>query len=247
LAVLDFNERSRLTLLKTKYLLQQEHIKNIESIINITRKEKHEFANHLNTIYGLCTLNKPDLAERIKHYINDITGKSYYSYKSIDTGNDYIDALITVKKNYAIDKGISLKIDIRSPLSQADIQDTELVAVFANIIENAFDALLTGAENANNTGYICITTYIIQNSYYISIKNNGPVIPKKNLKRIFSEGFSTKTVNRTDHGYGLYIANQGIVKNGGFISVTSSELETEFLVKLRVKNEYIQNTGSEAV
>lgn len=233
LAVIDFKERTQINMLANKSILQQEHIKNIEAIMNIIRKEKHDFANHLNTIYGLCTLNKPDLSDRIKTYISKAPIKPYYTNKSVDTGIDYIDALLAVKSNLSIDNEISFNIDIRAKLDAAAVEDKDLVAILGNIIDNAFDAILSAGDTENK--YISITTFIIENSYYISVKNNGPEIPERNLKKIFMNGFSTKCSNKPDHGYGLFIVEQTVKKSGGSISVISNDQETEFLLKLQLK------------
>lgn len=244
LTFLDFREQEQLRSVQKKHALLQEHLKNIETIISLIRKEKHDFSNHLNTIYGLCTLNKADMADRIKKYIHTISEKPYFSNKSVDTGNDYIDALIAVKNNQAVDHGIRLTIDFRSRLDLVDIEDKELVAIFGNIIDNAFDALSTA--DGIEVKSVIITTFMIDRMYYISIKNNGPMIPEKNLKRVFANGFSTKAENKADHGYGLYIVSQMLERNGGSINATSDAEETEFLVKLKVRSENREYIGEQA-
>jgi two-component system, LytTR family, sensor histidine kinase AgrC len=245
LTVVDFKEQGQLRSLHKKHALLQEHLKNIEALISIIRKEKHDFSNHLNTIYGLCTLNKLDMADRIQKYINNISAKPYFSNKTVDTGNDYIDALIAVKNNLAIDLGISLTVDFRNKLDLIDIDDKELVAIFGNIIDNAFDALMS-VEEIQNKG-VFITSFKIDKTYYISIKNNGPVILERNFKRIFSNGFSTKYGNKADHGYGLYIVNQMVERNGGSINVTSNADETEFLIKLKARGEIRESACEQIV
>jgi signal transduction histidine kinase len=237
LVFLDFKEKNRAEMIKTRYSLLQEHVKNLDTITSIVRKEKHDFNNHLNTILGLCTLNKEDMAEKIKQYINNITGKSYYSQKSLDTGNDYIDALIAVKKNVSIDNGVQLKLDIQEPLSFACIDDKSLVMVVGNIIDNAFEAF--SKVNDKSDKYIYMATYTKHNYYYISIRNNGPEIPDKHLNKIFLEGFSTKINDISSHGYGLYIVSENIKRHNGSINVISTPHETEFLIKLKMNTEFL--------
>ena len=244
LIFIDYKERRQLLSLQHKFNLQEEYIKNIESIINIIRKEKHDFLNHLNTIYGLCRLSKPDTNEKIKQYIDKIASVSHSSYRFINTGNDYIDALIAVKSNFAYEHSIKLQIDIREQLLDIDIQYGDIVGVIGNIIDNAFDAVLSSSAIVEK--FVAFTTYRIGNSYYISIKNNGPCIPEKYLSKIFQNGFSTKPC-KNDRGFGLYIVRQIIDRYRGTISVTSTEYETEFIIKLGVKNGsdkvYLDNTS----
>jgi hypothetical protein len=65
LGMLDHKEKLKLIKFQQKFYLQKEYVNNLETIINIIRREKHDFANHINTIYAMCILNKPNTVERI--------------------------------------------------------------------------------------------------------------------------------------------------------------------------------------
>ena len=58
--------------------------------------------------------------------------------------------------------------------------------------------------------------------FCIEIPDNGDIIPEEVIKRIFEKGFSTKTKEKGDHGYGLYITKQLVEHNNGSISVEST-------------------------
>jgi sensor histidine kinase regulating citrate/malate metabolism len=114
--------------------------------------------------------------------------------------------------------------------------------IIGNIIDNAFEAL--AGVNEKSDKYICLATYIKQNYFYISIRNNGPEITERHLAKIFIEGFSTKSDDKINHGYGLYIVNENIKKHNGSINVTSTPHETEFLIELKVNKEYLDRSIS---
>jgi len=70
--------------------------------------------------------------------------------------------------------------------------------------------------------------------FYLMIENNGPEIPKGISSLIFEKGYTSKPES-TDHGFGLYIANQLAAKNNGSISVDSTAESTKFIIVFNVK------------
>lgn len=233
--IFDIRERIRLINIKQKYTLQVEYINNLETIISIIRKEKHDFFNHLNAIQAICVLNKPDAVERIKKYINNLTNSLSSSYRIFDTGNIYIDGLLLVKSNYAYENNINFEVEVEAPLSLLGIKDNDLISIISNIIDNAFDSFMTSEKKDNKAISLC--TYIENNEYIISIANNGPKIPENHISKIFENGFSTKK-DKKEHGFGLYIVKSMVKKYDGDIQVSSTDEETEFIMKFPLKGGY---------
>ncbi len=231
LAFLDFQERERLLLIQNKFEVQEEYVNNMESVMDIIRREKHDFANHLNTIFALCLIRNDDSLERIEAYIRKLSHNLKSSYSFYHTGNDYIDGLLAVKSNYAFENDILLEVEIKEPLTKVSVRDSDLTSIIGNIVDNAFESILS--ESAEGK-VVSIYTYIDDGSYYISIVDNGPMIPKEVIGKLFDNGFSTKMNKKKDHGYGLHITQQLTKRNNGEISVSSDEEETEFLIKFNV-------------
>ena len=232
--ILMFREFSRLEMLEFASKLEKENVKQLIEFNEMVAKERHEYKNHLNTIYGLCTLNKPDLSEKIKSYINNYANNKETRNIAIDSGNDYVDAIINVKYNNAIRMGINVSVDFNTPLSVANIDEDIAVSIFSNIIENAFESISSIEKEKK---FIKVQTYIDKNTYYISISNNGPMISESDRKKIFTAGFSTKDNSTKKRGFGLSIVLSAIEQSGGSITINSTEDVTEFLVSLKVKTE----------
>ncbi len=184
-----FREGAKLELLQYANEMQKENIQQLIDFNEMIAKERHEYKNHLNTIYGLCTLNKLDTNDRIKQYINNYANNSSTKNIFIDSGNDFVDAIINVKYNNALRKGIELRVDFGEPLVAADIQEDVAVTIISNIIDNAFEAM-SNCEHENK--YVLLKTYIHEAKYFLSISNNGPAILEPEKTRIFNAGFSTK-------------------------------------------------------
>lgn len=238
--ILDFQDRIKLLNIQQKITLQAEYIKNLETVINIIRREKHDFYNHLNAIYAMCVINKPDSVERIRKYIDNLTKGLRSSYKIFETGNVYIDGLLVVKSNYAFENSINLDVEVEAPLNLLNISDNDLISVISNIIDNAFECLISSEKKDNRAVSLC--TYIEKNEYYIAIANTGPKIPENMIDKIFENGFSTKK-QKDEHGLGLYIVKSLIKKYSGQINVLSNDEETQFIMRFPIKDEYYEQNS----
>ncbi|WP_244648291.1 sensor histidine kinase [Ruminiclostridium herbifermentans] len=230
--IIMFREFSNLEMLEFASKLEKENVKQLIAFNEMVAKERHEYKNHLNTIYGLCTLNKPDLNEKIKSYINNYANNNETRNITIGSGNDYVDAIINVKYNNAIQKGVDIIVDFATPLSVADIAEDVAVTIFSNIIENAFESISLIEKEKK---FINVQTYVDKNTYYISISNNGPMITDADKKKIFNAGYSTKDNISKKRGFGLSIVHSAIEQSGGSIMINSTEDITEFLIALPVK------------
>lgn len=234
LSVLDVVEREKILKTTRLYENQKIYIENLENVVNVIRREKHDFSNHLNTILAMCVLNKPDLGQQIKAYVQKLTKSLTSSYQFYNTSNPYIDGLLAVKSSQAFHHSIHLEVEFEAPLNMLQIDDIHLTSIISNIIDNAFDAMISDHNTRPRVVSVC--TYVENNHYLLSIANTGPKIPQENLDKLFDNGFSTKTNDKPDHGFGLYITQQIIKDCQGEITVNSSEEETEFLISFKLKN-----------
>jgi two-component system sensor histidine kinase AgrC len=229
IAFLDLKEREKMININNKYKVQEHQITNMEEIISIIRQEKHDYANHINVIQALCCLNKPDTVERIKVYVSKISELIHSSFRYLDTGNDYIDGLLSIKSNYAMENNIDFKVIINESFSSLKIREDELISIISNLVDNAFEAFRLECCIKNKE--ISITTFLEDSKFCIEIADNGEAIPEEIKNKIFQKGFSTKTKQKNENGYGLFITKQLVARNNGSISVKSSLEKTGFLVK----------------
>jgi len=228
-AVLHLKEREKMMIIKNNYKVQEHQITNMEEIINIIRQEKHDYANHINVIQALCCLNKPNTVERINEYVLKLSGIIHSSFVYLDTGNDYIDGLLSIKNSYAIKNSIDFKVIINESFCLLKIREDELISIISNIIDNAFEAIKFNLSIENKE--ISITTFSKDKKFCIEIVDNGEIIPEEIKNKIFKKGFSTKTKEKGEHGYGLYITKQLVENNNGSIFVESDSQKTKFLVE----------------
>ncbi len=114
---------------------------------------------------------------------------------------------------------ISVKKEYQN-INQVVHDKAKLMQVVINLIQNAKDALL---ESSCEHKVLYIKTQLnAQQDFYIQFIDNGIGIPKENLTKIFSYGFTTK---KTGHGFGLHASALALAEMGGSIEVASEGIE----------------------
>ena len=232
LAIYDIREREQMLKVLHKEKSLEEYIKNLEDVINVIRREKHDFLNHIQTVYAICKLKKPNALDNISNYLKRLTTDLNSSYRFYETGNDYIDGLLAIKSHTCFENSIDFSVKIGAHFTMADTDESDVAGVVGNIINNSIECLQALPENQNKK--IEFVTYMENDMFYLMISNNGPEIPKQNVNLIFERGFTSKS-DTSEHGFGLFIARQMVMKNNGSIYVTSECDWTEFVIRFNVR------------
>jgi two-component system nitrogen regulation sensor histidine kinase GlnL len=119
---------------------------------------------------------------------------------------------------------------------------TQLLEVFFNLIDNAYDAAMERQDALKEEGYrprIRIYTEGANNGYLkIHIEDNGMGVRPENLRRMFTPFFTTKASSRKGTGLGLYVIQKIItVNHSGKIYVASHYAQgTTFTLELPAAN-----------
>ncbi|MBU1054287.1 MAG: GHKL domain-containing protein [Proteobacteria bacterium] len=141
--------------------------------------------------------------------------------------NKVINETITFLESYARTNNISIINDSKSDLPIIASDHSQIQQVFLNLLTNAIDAV-------GKDGNIYISSKSNDSKIAVSIKDNGPGIPKERQTRVFEPFFTTK---KSGKGTGLGLSvSYNIVKNlGGTINLESEEGKgTTFTVTLPV-------------
>lgn len=225
-----------------------EHSDKLAAIGRLAAGVAHEINNPLAIInekaglmkdiiqYGDLAQNKDRFTQLIDSIQDSVTRCRTITHrllsfsKKIDRGREDFDINEAIKEVVGFiekeiqTKGINMIFNFQENLPKIITDKGQLQQVLLNIINNAVDAVEQG-------GTIDIKTVLLDTNHMeISIKDNGPGIPKDKLKRIFEPFYTTK---KKGTGLGLYISYGIIKKLGGDIQV-ESEVGKGTIFKLKI-------------
>ncbi|HEU4786390.1 MAG TPA: HAMP domain-containing sensor histidine kinase, partial [Gemmatimonadaceae bacterium] len=167
-------------------------------------------------------------AARIDEMVSSIKRFTWMDRPSVAEPSNLGQALgdtVTVLGAKARAKAVSVTLDVAADLPLVAAFGGELSQVWANLIENALDAVHEG-------GHVSVTAHSGQrDTVIVSVIDDGPGIPEDIKSRIFDPFFTTKPMG-DNTGLGLDIARRIVRRHNGTIEVQSRPGHTEFRVTL---------------
>lgn len=139
-----------------------------------------------------------------------------------------------------INKELDLTLDLISHETKNKVEiekhygDIPPIKCYPNMLNQVFTNILVNACQAiKDKGKIVISTEFQDSNLIVKIKDNGQGIPKENLNKIFTAGYTTKGVG-VGTGLGLAISQKIIDKHKGKIQVYSEVgIGTEFVITIK--------------
>jgi signal transduction histidine kinase len=168
-----------------------------------------------------------DAATRIAGLVQAIKGFTHMDQATVAEPVDLASSLgntVTILKSKARAKSIAVTIDVEPDLPPALGFVGELNQIWANLIDNALDAVGEG-------GSVAVSARRQRQRVAVSIVDNGPGIPPDVRARMFDPFFTTKPVGKGT-GLGLDIVRRLLTHNDAEIEVESVPGRTEFCVAL---------------
>lgn len=187
----------------------------IGELVDNFRATEHEYKNHLTTVYSMVQLNKDSSnSKSVMKYIDEIN--------SCDIGrdllyinNDVIKAVLYNKSLECAQKDIDFQYEINSELEDLQMEDTDIVILISNLLNNAIEAVMDLEEKEI---YIVLDE---EEKYIIEVKNSVKEgLKLDEVEAFFKKGYSTKGKNR---GYGLYNIKKIVEKYKGKIQLSLDE------------------------
>jgi signal transduction histidine kinase len=168
-------------------------------------------------------------ASRVHELVSAVKGFTYMdrapSPEAVDVAKGLTDTLAVMGAK-ARAKSASLTVDAPADLPRVRGFGGELNQVWANLIDNALDAVSDG-------GRVMVTARAAGATVVVRVTDDGPGIPAEVKSRIFDPFFTTKPVGKGT-GLGLDIVRRLVDRNNGALEVDSEPGRTEFRVALRV-------------
>ncbi len=156
--------------------------------------------------------NVQRLADKVNSINNVIAAQQSYAGVGGFSENvrlaDIVEDAITMQSGSIERHDISIIRDY-SDVPDISIQKTKLLHILVNLIKNAKDAMLDTSQDNRS---LLISIKKDTETVCIRIQDSGCGIPRENLKKIFSHGFTTK---KTGHGFGLHSSANYMKEMGG--------------------------------
>jgi signal transduction histidine kinase len=170
-----------------------------------------------------------EAASRIHHLVGAIKGFTEMDRAMVpervhlDQG---LASTLVVLRSKAKSKSVRLTLNAEKNLPPVDGFGGELNQVWANLIDNAIDAVSEG-------GRVELNASLVRNNVLVSVIDNGSGVPEDIRDRIFDPFFSTKPPGQGT-GLGLDIVRRLIQRHKGMVELHSEPGRTEFRVTLPV-------------
>ena len=208
-------------------------------------------AHEINTPVASIKANNDILTKLVSQIENDDIKQMFDQINNID--KEAIDRIskivVSLKKFVRLDEAELQEADINKEMdltleiirhetkNKVEIEkhygDIPLIKCYPNMLNQVFTNILINACQAiETTGKITISTDVRDNMLEVKIKDNGKGIPKENLTKIFTAGYTTKGVG-VGTGLGLAISQKIIDKHNGKIrAISELGVGSEFIITL---------------
>lgn len=124
--------------IKAQHKLEEAEYEAIISNNKILRTWKHEYINHLQTLFYMINTNKNDKAQE---YIQQLTDEMHNSTQAINSGNFAVDAILSMKQQEMQNNNIQFNSTIYLPEPQTiPLNDAQISALLGNLLNNAIEA-----------------------------------------------------------------------------------------------------------
>ena len=134
----------------------------------------------------------------------------------------------------------TMKTDYDETIGNINIIPQDIGRVILNLINNAFYAAPLPPQGGfldpdyKHNPTVWVSTKKVGDKVFISVRDNGPGVPKKILDKIFQPFFTTKPTGQGT-GLGLSLSYDIVKAHGGEININSKEGEgAEFTIQLPV-------------
>lgn len=212
-------------------------------ISNITHEFKTPIATVSTALEAIEKFNTHQDLAKTSRYLQlsnlQLTKLNEMVEKLLETATLEENELVLNRQVVSLNEMIQGVVDSHETNHGKQITWHEDTPVFASIdafhIEHVLSNLI---DNAIKYGGNDINIHLDQigDSISLSVTNNGAVIPKKELVRIFDKFYRISQGNVHDvkgYGIGLYYARQIVEKHGGQLTATSKIGETTFKITLK--------------
>lgn len=208
-------QQKELMKLKIKeYENQNFYIKNMEDIMQNIRAQRHDFNNHVSTLYGLIYLNKN---EEAKKYILGLAEDISIVNNTIDIGHPVLTALINMKRDKILRENIKMDLDVQLP-KNLTIEYVDLSIIIGNLLDNAIEACMNSDINEP-----FIELVIQTKNEYLIIETLNSKSNTTSIRADYLEDRFTTKEDKENHGFGLKNVKRIVDQYNGLLKIEDKD------------------------
>ncbi len=203
--------------------------REFRAILTSIQSIRHDFANHLQVLFGLLELKKVD---RAQEYLRGLQADIQALTLSEQVANPALLVLLHSKAEKARCKSIEMDFHIPPDETFDGVLSSDLIKILSNLLDNAIEA---ADEDQRGEKRISLTMQKVGNSYQFMVENTGPTLAPEVIYKLAEAGFTTKETDAgKTRGYGLGIVREVVHKYAGEMHITSARGKTCFSILLSI-------------
>ena len=217
-----------------KHENQKDTIKKMEEFNLSLRKQRHDFLNHLEVIYGLIDCNEIDEA---KNYLGLIEASVKINSLIDRINNPYMSIIISSFARKAETKGVRFELYGFSDFSKFPLSPIHTTTIMSNLLKNSL-------ENCEANDCVYVETEIVRGYFYLKISNDGKpieIIHGENPADWQKEIFEGKSTKGKDRGVGLLIIKEILSQYEDCDLFVLNREKPTFMLKLKMVNGVKEN------
>ncbi|MEV4315135.1 sensor histidine kinase [Actinocrispum sp. NPDC049592] len=181
---------------------------SVKGFAESLRSQAHEAANRLHTIVSLIELDRTE--DAVRFATEELELAQRLTDQVVDAvGEPVLAALLLGKAAEASERGVELVITPESHIDETALPGRDLVTILGNLIDNAMDAALEGAQPPK----VLVTVRKTADEVLLRVADTGHGL---DTMAAFERGWSTKDGSR---GLGLALVGQTVRRNRGTIEL----------------------------
>jgi two-component system, CitB family, sensor kinase len=198
---------------------------SVKGFTESLRSQAHEAANRLHTVVSLIELDRTE--EAVRFATEELEIAQRLTDRVVGSvGEPVLAALLLGKTAEASERGVELVITPDTEIVETVVPGRDLVTILGNLIDNAMDAAVDGAEAPK----VFVTVRKTSSELVLRVADTGHGLDAEASRAAFERGWSTKDSSR---GLGLALVGQTVRRNGGTIEL-DREVGAVFTVRLPV-------------
>ncbi|MCI8401711.1 MAG: GHKL domain-containing protein [Lachnospiraceae bacterium] len=172
---------------------------------------RHDERKHMEMIYQLA---RKEACQPVMEYMEKLLGRGHQGDDRIMTNHFILDMVLNVKKGEAEIAGISVEISC-DDMSALAIQDPDICAIFANLLDNAIEA---NKKLKKEERWIRLSCKWRGNM--LMVRERNPMAEKLIWRGDWPE---TTKKNRRIHGFGLTSIRETLKKYDGYMELKEEQ------------------------